>query len=92
MKRYKQLLEDYYAALAWLHLDFAAGVDDNLAYMNNLVGKWEALGLDHPEIDTLDMAWAYGALTGNFAKFERAILRVLKADDVDAWGGGSYWH
>ena len=92
MKRHKQLLEDYYAAMAWLHLDFAAGVDDNLVYMNTLIEQVGDLKLTDDELDTLDMAWREGEMTEDFSSFERAILRVLKADDVDAWGGGSYWH
>jgi len=96
MKRYEQLLEDYYAAITWLHHDFAAGVDDNLAYMDELMHQWMKLPLTHDEIDTLDMAWEKSEASGNFATFERAVTRavtrVLKAEDVPAWGGGSYWH
>lgn len=73
MKRYKQLLEDYYAALAWLHLDFAAGVDDNLAYMNTLVEQVGELELTDHELDTLDMAWSEGELTEDFSSFEAAL-------------------
>ena len=73
MKKYRQLLEDYYAAITWLHHDFAAGVDDNLAYMDELMHQWMKLPLTHEDIDTLDMAWSEGERTGNFSAFESAL-------------------
>ena len=71
-------VQDYYAAITWLHHDFAAGVDDNLAYMDELMHQWMKLPLTHDDIDTLDRAWEQSELTNNFATFERAIHRVLR--------------
>ena len=74
----RKLIEDYYAAITWLHLDFAVGVNDNLAYMDELMHQWMKLPLTNEAIDTLDIAWEQSELTGNFAHFERALTRVLK--------------
>ena len=76
MKRYKQLLEDYYAAMAWLHLDFAAGVDDNLAYMNSLVEQVGELELTDHELDTLDMAWRISEKLDDYWDFEMALYGI----------------
>jgi len=71
-------VQDYYAAIAWLHHDFAAGVDDNVPYMDELMHQWMKLPLTNEAIDTLDMAWGKSEASGNFATFERAIHRVLR--------------
>jgi len=76
MKRYKQLLEDYYAALAWLHLDFAAGVDDNLAYMNTLVERVGELELTDDELDRLDMAWSISEKLNDYWDFDMALYHI----------------
>jgi hypothetical protein len=74
----RKLIEDYYAAIAWLHHDFAAGLTNNVPYMDELMHQWMKLPLTHDDIDTLDMAWGKSELTNNFAHFERAIHRVLR--------------
>ncbi len=71
----KQIVEDYYAAIAWLHHDFEEGLTDNLAYMDELMHQWMKLPLTNEAIDTLDRAWEKSEASGNFATFERAILR-----------------
>ena len=76
MKRYKQLLEDYYAALAWLHLDFAAGVDDNLVYMSTLVEQVGELELTDHELDTLDMAWSISEKLDDYWDFDMALYCI----------------
>ena len=74
----RKLIEDYYAAITWLHLDFAVGVDDNLAYMNELTEGFIKTGIYDVLVDTLDMAWEKSEASGDFSTFERALTRVLK--------------
>ena len=71
-------VQDYYAAITWLHHDFAVGVDDNLAYMDSLMDTWMKLRLTNRDIDTLDIAWEKSEASGDFSTFERTIHRVLK--------------
>ena len=71
-------VQDYYAALAWLHHDFEEGLTDNLAYMDALTERFIKTGIYDVLVDTLDMAWEQSELTGNFAHFERALHRVLR--------------
>lgn len=78
MKAMRELIEDYYAAITWLHHDFAVGGFGSAAYMDELMHQWMKLPLTNEDIDTLDIAWEKSELTGNFAHFERALTRVLK--------------
>lgn len=74
----KQIVEDYYAAITWLHHDFEEGLTNNVPYMDALTEKFIETGVYDVLVDTLDRAWEQSELTNNFAHFERALLRVLR--------------
>ena len=73
-----QMLQDYYAALTYLYLDFEAGLTDNLAYFRKLEKAFCLLVINDHDVDDLDMAWEKAEKYGDYAAFDQIVARLVR--------------
>ena len=73
-----QLLQDYYAAMAWLHIDFCNGDDESLGYFRRLEDGFNWFVPDDHDVDDLDMAWEHAEKYGDYAAFDQIVARLVR--------------
>ena len=73
-----QMLQDYYAAMAWLYHDFVNNDDESLSYFRRLEETFNWLVPDDHDVDDLDMAWSHAEKCGDFSAFNNVVARLVK--------------